>query len=155
MADTDKWLDEYGANHRDIKNAPVYWCAVPALVLGFVGVLWSLPVPQEFLKISPVLNWGTAFLLAAAVYYFIISMPLAVGMLPLLAAVIAFQIWLQQSGYSALRASTGLTLASLVGLYMGRRSRGGLKAVLEDVQLLMIAPAWLLSKLYNRLGIPF
>jgi hypothetical protein len=28
------------------------------------------------------------------------------------------------------------------------------KAVCGDVQLMMIAPAWLLSNLYRRLGIP-
>ncbi len=155
MADTDKWLLEYGKNHRNIKYAAVYWCSVPTLVLGIVGLLWALPVPEEFLAISPVLNWGTAFLLATVVYYFIISMPLAIGMLPILAAVIAFEVWLRQSGYSAVRASAGLTLASVVGLYLGRRSESGFRAVLEDVQLLMIAPAWLLSELYRRLGIPY
>jgi uncharacterized membrane protein YGL010W len=155
MADTDKWLDDYGKSHRNIRYPPVYWACVPMLVVGVVGLLWAMPVPEAFLAISPALNWATAFLLAAVVYYFIISMPLAIGMLPFLAAVVTFELWLQHSQYSALRAAAGLTLASVVGLYLGRRENSGFKAVLEDVQLLMIAPFWLLSLLYRRLGIPY
>ena len=155
MSDTDEWLTEYGATHRDIQYAPVYWLSVLILVIGMVGLLWSLPVPREFLAISPVLNWGSAFLLATVVYYFIISMPLAIGMLPFLAGVIACQVWLEHSDYSPLRAAGGLTLASMVGLYLGRHTARGFRAVLEDVQLLMIAPIWVLSKLYRKMGIRF
>ena len=155
MSDTDEWLTDYGETHRDIQYAAVYWMSVPVLVVGMVGLLWSLPVPQEFLAISPVLNWGTAFLLATVVYYFIISMPLAIGMLPFLAGVIACQVWLEHSDYSAQQAAAGLTLASMVGLYLGRHAARGFKAVLEDVQLLMIGPIWILSQLYRKMGIRF
>ncbi len=155
MSETDKWLNDYGEHHRDIRFAPLYWISVPVLVVGIVGLLWSLPIPQEFLAISPALNWATAFLLATVVYYFIISIPLAIGMLPFLAGVIACQLWLEDSGYLVFRAAAGLTLASLIGLYMGRHAARGIHGVWEDLQLLMIAPVWLLSQLYRKLGIPF
>lgn len=155
MTDTGKWLHDYGANHRDIRYPPVYWICVPMLVIGVVGLLWSTPVPEAFLAISPALNWATAFLLAVVVYYFIISMPLAIGMLPFLAAVVAFELWLQHSDYSALRAAIGLTVGSIVGLYVGRRNDSGFGSILEDIQLVMIAPFWMLSILYRRLGIPY
>ena len=73
VSETDRWLSDYGDSHADIGNPGIYWLSVPILVLGTVGMLWSLPVPEEFVKISPVLNWGSAFLMAAMVYYFIIS----------------------------------------------------------------------------------
>jgi len=155
MSDTDQWLQDYGESHRDIRYAPVYWISVPLLVIGTVGLLWTIPVPEEFYAISPVLNWGSAFLLATVVYYFIISLPLAFGMLPFLAGVIACQVWLQNSDYSALRVTVGLTLASVIGLYVGRHAARGGRAVVEDVQLLMIAPLWVLSRVYRKLGIPF
>ena len=154
MAETDRWLADYGASHREITHAPVYWLSVPVVVLGTVGLLWSLPVPAEFLEISPVLNWGTAFLLSAVVYYFIISLPLAFGMLPFVLCVVAFHLWLQLSPYSSLRASIGLLTAGVIGLYLGHYRGDGLPAVVRDIQLMMIAPVWLLSRLYRRLGIP-
>jgi len=154
MAETDRWLRDYGASHRNITHAPVYWLSMLALIFGTVGLLWAIPVPEEFIEISPILNWGTAFLLATVVYYFIISLPLAIGMLPFIIIIVSFEVWLQWSPFSALRASAGLVVAGLIGLYLGHYRSAGLVGVARDVQLMMIAPVWLLSRLYGRLGIP-
>ena len=97
MAETDRWLAEYGQLHADVAWPAVYWVAVPGIVVGTVGMLWAMPVPDEFFAISPVLNWGSAFLMAAVVYYFIISIPLAIGMLPFIAGIAALLIWLVNS----------------------------------------------------------
>lgn len=154
MPETDQWLERFEVSHRNIAHAPVYWLAVPVLILGTVGLLWSLPVPNEFREISPVLNWGSAFLLSAVVYYFIISLPLAFGVLPFVLAVAAFELWLQFSAFSALHASLGLIVGGLLGIAMGRAGQGGARAVWNDVQHIMITPVWLLSLLYRKLGIP-
>jgi len=155
MPESDRWLAEFGESYRDIAHRPVYWLAVPVLILGTVGLLWSLPVPNEFREISPVLNWGSAFLLSAVVYYFIISLPLAFGILPFVLAVAGFELWLQFSAFSSLHASLGLIAGGILGLILGRAGSGaGLTAVLNDVQHIMIAPVWLLSLLYRKLGIP-
>ena len=132
----------------------IYWPSVLILVVSTVGLLWSLPIPGEFAKISPVLNWGSTFLMAAVVYYFIISISLAIGMLPFVAGVSILQFWLVVSPISLLKISTGMFVASIIGLYLGHYQKGGLRAVIHDIQLMMIAPVWLLSNLYRRLGIP-
>jgi hypothetical protein len=155
MSETDSWLLRYEQNHSDLNNPWVYWAAVPMVVAGTVGLLWSLPVPAEFHEISPLLNWGSAFLMAATIYYFIISLSIAIGMLPFLLGLAALQLWLTDSVYPAFAVSTGLAVAGTVGLAMGRRGAGGVRAVLEDLQLMMIGPAWLLSVIYRRFGIPY
>ena len=154
MTETDSWLDHYGQTHRDLSNPAVYWAGVPLVVLGTVGLLWIIPVPDEFFRISPLLNWGTAFLMSTAVYYFIISVSLAIGMLPFIVGVAGVQIWLAGSEFSPLRVSLGLLLAGIIGLWLGHRHRKSLRPVLQDLQLMMIGPAWLLSVLYRRFGIP-
>lgn len=155
MSETDRWLSDYGKSHSEICNPVIYWVAVQLLVLGTVGILWSLPVPDEFVRISPVLNWGTAFLMAAVVYYFIISISLAIGMLPFVLGLTAIEVWLDRSGFAIGWVAAGLTVMGLAGLYVGQRANGGVRAVARDVQLMMIAPVWLLSNLYRRLGIPY
>ncbi len=154
MSDTDHWLETCARNHRELRFKTAYWLGAPLLVVGFVGLLWSLPVPQELTAISPLLNWGSMFLMAAMVYYFIISVPLAIGMLPIVAAVMAAEIWLDMRGNWLKPAAALLTLAGFGGLALGHSGGGGARAVLRDVQLLMIAPLWALSLLYGKLGIP-
>jgi len=155
MHETDQWLTNYGDDHQQLSFAVIYWVAVLGLVFGTVGLLWSLPVPAQFEAISPALNWGSTFLMAAMVYYFIISMPLALGMLPFVFGVAAVQIWLQESPWPLFRVAALLFALSLSGIYLGRLANGGIKAVFRDIQAMMIAPVWLLSVLYRRFGIPF
>lgn len=155
MSETDSWLVRYEQSHGELRNPIVYWAAVPMVVVGTVGLLWYLPVPAEFVQISPLLNWGSAFLMATTIYYFIISLSLAIGMLPFILGLASLQLWLTASDYPALGVSTGLLVAGIVGLGLGRRGAGGLRAVLQDLQLMMIGPAWLLSVIYRRFGIPY
>ena len=155
MTETDSWLQRYEETHSDVTYPVIYWVAVPVVVLSTVGLLWSLPIPDEFYAISPLLNWGTAFLMATTVYYFIISVSLAIGMLPFVVGLASIQMWLAQSNYSTLRVSLGLLAAGIIGLWLGHRDQHSLRPVIQDLQMMMIGPAWILSVLYRRIGIPF
>ena len=155
MSEIDNWLDRYEHSHSDLRNPVVYWAAIPMVVLGTVGLLWSLPVPVQFVEISPLLNWGSAFLMATAIYYFIISLSLAIGMLPFLLGLAAIHMWLAASPWPNLGVSTGLFVAGTVGLWLGRRRDGVVAALLRDFQLMMIGPLWLLSVIYKRFRVPF
>jgi uncharacterized membrane protein YGL010W len=155
MSEIDSWLERYEKNHQELTNPVVFWAAVPMLVIGTIGVLWHLPIPAQFFEISPLLNWGSAFLMATAIYYFIISLSLAIGMLPFLLGIAAIQSWLAGSAYPQLGVSVALLIAGTVGIWLGRRGAGSLRAVLQDYQLMMIGPLWLLSALYKRFRIPF
>lgn len=152
MIDTDNWLTRYEQTHENLRSPAVYWAAVPMVVVGLTGLLWSLPVPAEFQRISPLLNWGSAFLMVTAIYYFIISLSLAIGLLPFLLGLASIQLWLTDSDFDPNSISGGLLLAGIVGLALGRA--GALRAVIHDLQMMMIGPAWLLSVIYKRFGIP-
>jgi hypothetical protein len=154
MSESIGWLEKYEESHQELRYPVIFWAAVPMVLLGVVGVFWTLPVPDEFYDISPLFNWGSAFLMAAAVYYFIISLSLAIGMLPFLLGVAALQMWLAQSEFSPLRVSAGLLLAGLIGLWLGHRGNAGVAGALRDLQMIMIGPAWILSTFYRKLGIP-
>ena len=154
MSKTDGWLERYEETHRDLAYPVVYWAAVPMVVLGTVGLLWSMPVPDEFYDISPLFNWGSAFLMAAVVYYFIISVSLAIGMLPFILGLGSFHLWLEHSAYSPLRVCAGLLVAGVIGFWLGHHRRRSILPILQDLQLMMIGPVWLLSVLYRRVGIP-
>jgi hypothetical protein len=92
--------------------------------------------------------------MAAAVYYFIISVSLAIGMLPFVVGLAGVQMWLERSELSPLRVSIGLLLAGIIGLWLGHRNKKSLWPLVQDLQLMMIGPAWMLSVLYRRIGIP-
>jgi len=155
MSDTERWLTEYGKNYDRTGNRALHWVAVPLVIVGTVGLLWSLPVPSAFIDISPLLNWGVTFMMAAEVYYFIISVSLAIGMLPLLVAIAMLITSSSATVDSLLWSSVTALLLGCSGLYVGKGSARGFRTLVRDIQLIMIAPVWLLSRLYRSVGIPF
>lgn len=149
--DSDDWLLVVEKRQGGVRFAALYWTAVFVFVLAVVGILWSLPVPDEFVSISPILNWGSVLLMVTAVYYFIISLPLAIGMLPFLLAIAALQLWLDSSVGTepVLFIAAGIVAAG--GFAVARQALG---PVLHDLLFAMLAPVYLLSRIYRRLGIP-
>lgn len=155
MSETHSWLDQYERRHESLGWPWLYWLAVPLTVAGIVGVLWNLPVPAEFTEISPFLNWGSAFLMAAAVYYFVISLPLAIGMLPFVLVLAVMEIWLARHASAPLALAAGMLGVGAACLWFARSRERSLGSLAGDLQTIMLAPPWLLSMLYRRFGIPY
>ena len=146
-------LIDYSNNHEDIRQPLIFWPSVMILLLSVVGIMWSLETPFAFSDVSPILNWGTLFLMVMTVYCFLISFVLAIGLIPFFISTIMLFLWLENLGYSIMYISIyGITF-SLYGIYRGRRIQNNLRSVIEDLQMVIIAPILLLSKIYTKLGI--
>ena len=81
MRSVQTWLDEYGESHRNPVNKMIHWICVPLIMLSVIGLLWGIPRPAFFSALGPYANWATLVLLAAIVYYLMLSARLAAGML--------------------------------------------------------------------------
>jgi hypothetical protein len=154
MSSADHWLRQYGEDRPQASLTVLDWLCVPVIVTGLIGLLWSLPVPRS-LGMTGVLNWGTLFLMATIVYYFIVSMALAVGSLPFVALVVVVVAWLDRFAaplwfISALAFAIAWTVQVLAYRLEGRKLR-----MIHDLQYLMIGPLWLLARIYRRFGIPY
>ena len=156
MSETHKWLERYEQNHNDLAYPLVYWAAVPMVSLGTVGLLWLLPVPAEFFDISPLMNWGSAFLMAATVYYFVISVPLAIGMLPFTLGLIALEIRITALTPIPLPwAAFCLFAAGVLALWLSRDRDFDGSFLRRHLLFVMLGPLWLLSDLFRKLRIPY
>lgn len=93
--------------------------------------------------------------MAAIVYYFLMSITLGVGMVVLLLGIVTGIHWLDGLWVPLWLSSLGLLAVSFAGMYAGHAVEGKPAQLLADVQLIMIAPAFLLAGLYRRLGISY
>ncbi len=155
MRQIDVWLDEYGDSHQNPTNKAFHWICVPAIVFSLIGLLWSLPVPQVFAETSPILNWGTVFLMASIVYYFIMSIALALGMVLVSALIIFGLARLDTFATPLWQICVAIFVLAWIGQFIGHMIEGKRPSFFKDVQFLMIGPIWLLSFVYKRLGIPY
>ncbi len=155
MKSIDGWLDEYGESHQNPTNKAIHWVCVPLIVLSLLGVLWSVPVPQAFVDISPAMNWATLFMMASLVYYFIMSIPLALGMILVVALFGAALYGLAALPVPLWITSLAIFVVAWIGQFIGHVIEGKKPSFFKDVQFLMIGPMWLLSFVYRRLGISY
>lgn len=151
----DTWLDAYAESHQNPVNKRLHWICVPIIVLSLVGILWAIPVPEAFSQISPALNWGTTFMLASMVYYCIMSIPLALGMVPVVLAITAIVAWMDSLSTPLIVLSAVLFVASWIGQFIGHKIEGKKPSLFEDIQFLMIGPLWILAPIYRKFGVRY
>ncbi len=155
MRSVEMWLDEYGESHRNDTNKAIHWVCVPLIVLSVLGLLWSVPVPDAFADISPAMNWATLFMMAAMVYYFIMSISLGLGMVLMTALFVLALYGLAMLPAPLWASSLVIFVGAWIGQFIGHRIEGVRPSFFKDVQFLMIGPVWLLAFLYRKLGIPY
>src|ERR1700729_1316225 len=85
MRTAEQWLDEYGSSHQNPTNEALHWICVPVILWCVLGLLWISPFPPAARTALPWANWATLITLLAVIYYASLSVPLALGILPLLA----------------------------------------------------------------------
>ncbi|HEY5622413.1 MAG TPA: Mpo1-like protein [Gammaproteobacteria bacterium] len=155
MKPADEWLNQYDRHHAGGANRVLHWISVPFIVTGIVGLLWALPIPATFSDATPVLNWGTIFLMAAVVYYFILSISLGFGILPFVALIAAAVVWLDRLSYPLWMSSMLLLAVAWMLLRISNRRGGTRPSLVGDLQYMMLGPLWLLAAVYRRFGIPY
>ncbi len=155
MKPVSEWLDAYGESHQNATNKTIHWICVPLIVLSVVGLLWSIPVPAALAAASPWLNWASISLLAAVIYYFVLSFSLGLGLLGFAVALLAVTAWLDQLPAPLWAISAAIFIAAWIGQFIGHILEGKKPSFFQDVQFLLIGPMWLMSFVYRRLRIPF
>ena len=154
MRTANQWLDEYGASHRNPTNEALHWICVPVIEWCVVGLLWITPFPLALHAAHPEINWATLAVLAAALYYAILSPLLAVGSLALLLLMLWSVAALARSAPAPLwMIFTAAFLLAWIGQFVGHAVEGKRPSFFKDLQFLLIGPIWLLSNLYRRVGI--
>lgn len=155
MRTVEQWLQEYGESHRDPTNKTLHWICVPVIVVSLIGLLWSLPVPDAWREISPLLNWGAMFLAASVLYYLAMSWSLALGMALFVGLVVLSIVGLQNLPWPLWSVCLALFVVAWIGQFIGHRYEGRRPSFFKDIQFLMIGPLWLLSFVYRKLRIRY
>jgi hypothetical protein len=153
--DAATWLAVYDELKPYGPRLPSEWLGIPIGVTALVGLLWAVPVPTAFDDTGGTINWGTLFLMATIVYYFILSISLAFGLLPFLLGAALVNGWLDSRGVP-LGFTGAATFIVVLVWQLSIAARETLSMHLfRHIQYLMIGPLWLLAAVYRRFGIPY
>lgn len=153
MPTIHQWLSEYGESHKNETNKTIHWICVPTIFFSIVGLLYGIKLPFSIAGIP--VNVAMIIMVLVILYYFWLSKTLWIGMLFFGAACLlichlvetrgAIQLWL---------LSVILFVLAWVGQFYGHKVEGKKPSFLKDIQFLMIGPAWLMSFIYRKMGVP-
>ncbi len=145
----DDWLDAYGESHQNPTNKKVHFICVPVIFFTIVGFLWAIP--------APLFNgfWACLALIGVTLYYARLSLPIAVGMLAFsLMCLVALSL-LERAGITIWLFSLVVFVLAWIGQFWGHKVEGKKPSFFEDIQYLMIGPAWIMGFLYRKWGIKY
>lgn len=155
MRTVQSWLDEYGESHRHPSNKAIHWICVPLIMLAVVGLLWEIPVPQDWRTHSAFFNWGVLVAVLVTIYYYVLAWRLALGM-TLVTVAMVFIVY----GVSLVAAWPWLVWAIVfvlawIGQFLGHKIEGRKPSFFKDLLFLLIGPLRLLAFVYRRLSLAY
>ncbi len=152
MPAIQQWLKEYGESHQNTTNKTIHWICVPAIFFAIVGLLYSIKLP--FVITGHRINVAMIAFALIIIYYFLLSKTLSVGMF-LFGSICLLLCHLIELKFFMPLWSVALIIfvAAWIGQFYGHKVEGKKPSFLKDLQFLLIGPAWLMSFIYQRLGI--
>lgn len=151
----DEWFDAYGISHQNPINKLIHWFCVPLIYLVMLGLIWAIPTP-EWMQSNAWLNWGSLGSLLIVAFYIRLSPLLSIGMIIFNALCCASLVWYEASINFPLWQACIIGFIGLWVLqFIGHKIEGAKPSFLNDMQFLLIGPAWLMGFIYRSLGIPY
>jgi uncharacterized membrane protein YGL010W len=150
MRTADEWFERYAESHKNPINKAIHWVCIPLITLSTLGLLQAIPTPVDL----PLAHAGTLASLLALGFYLRLSWTLAAGMTVFGGACLLFNAWMATVGQPVGWVSAGIFGAAWVAQFVGHKIEGKKPSFFDDLQFLLVGPAWLLQFVYRRVGIP-
>jgi len=141
MRKLDVLLNQYGETHQNPVNKAIHWVCVPLIMWSVLAGMWIL---------TPIAT--CIFVALALVYYARMSLPMAIGMLAMAALMI---IPVPLLGERAPWVAVAVFVLAWIGQFIGHAIEGRKPKFLQDLQFLLIGPAWILRFVYRGVGIRY
>lgn len=146
-----QWLDEYGSHHKNSINKIIHWICVPLIFFSVVGILYAVKLPYTVFEFK--LNLAVFALVFLMLYYQKLSVSLSFGMFLFCIACLFFCNLIEINGYKLWLISIVIFVIAWIGQFIGHKIEGQKPSFTDDLQFLLIGPAWLMSFIYEKLGI--
>ena len=147
----DRWFASYSGDHRNATNQWIHVLCVPAILWSVIALLWCIPSPGTWFRAG---FWAGIAMFAAWMFYYRASRKLGVGMLVVFVALGWLTRWLHDGVGTTilLWLAVAVFVVAWIGQFVGHKIEGRKPSFLTDLTYLLIGPAWVLAKLYRKLG---
>ena len=155
MSKFESLLEAYGVSHQNKTNKFIHWLCVPAIFFSIVGLISIVPFPWNYTLINEVkVNWAMFALLLVLMYYVSLSITISIGM-TLFASLCIYLCGFINAFDYPVWIYLGVFAVSWVFQFIGHHIEGKKPSFLQDIQFLLIGPAWLMHFVFKKLKLPY
>lgn len=152
MRTLQQWFDSYAVSHQNPTNISIHFICVPAIFFSVVGLFMS--IPSGFLNnVLPhpiIANWAFVLLVITLVlFYFRLSVKVGIQMLLFSAFCLVLNYVVAQY-VPLVYFSLALFIIAWIGQFYGHKVEGQKPSFIDDLQFLLVGPAWVMYKLFGK-----
>lgn len=133
------WLADYAVSHQHPINKKIHWLCVPVIfasILG-MGMSWQAAFTLVLIALVMLFYLRLSTQLFIAMGMFVLFCLAAIAILP-----VGFKFWF------------GVFVVAWIGQFVGHKIEGKKPSFFEDLQFLLIGPAWVANSLSEKLAKP-
>ena len=133
------WLADYAVSHQNPINKKIHWLCVPTIfasILG-MGMSWQAAFTLVLIALVMLFYLRLSTQLFIAMGMFVLFCLAAIAILPF-----GFKFWF------------GVFVVAWIGQFVGHKIEGKKPSFFEDLQFLLIGPAWVANSLSEKLAKP-
>ncbi|MGH8075878.1 MAG: DUF962 domain-containing protein [Lysobacter sp.] len=147
----DHWFASYSGDHRNATNQLIHVVCVPAILWSVIALLWCIPVPGTLFRPG---FWAGLAMFAATLFYYRASRKLGLGMIVtfVLMGLLTYGLYASLGPRNLLWLAIAVFVVAWIGQFVGHKIEGRKPSFLTDLTYLLIGPAWVVAKLYRKLG---
>lgn len=159
MKTAEQWFAEYGVSHQNPLNKAIHWICVPLIFFSILALLAA--IPADFLKAAFPLSWhpyvhfGSVLVVLGLLFYLRLSFSLFLGIALFSALCLQGIVLLEASPWPLWLSSLTIFVLAWIGQFIGHKIEGAKPSFFQDLQFLLIGPAWLLHFIYRKIGIKY
>ena len=151
------WLDAYGESHQNKINKKIHWICVPIIMITLLGLLSLLNFSFTINEGTYFINFAGVLIILAIIFYVRLSISITLGMF--LFSISCLEIIKSLENYydnaQLFQIYIVTFILAWIGQFIGHKIEGKKPSFFEDIQFLLIGPAWLLSFIYKKIGIKY
>ncbi len=149
MRTLNQWFEEYAVSHQNPTNKSIHYICVPAIFFSVVGLLMSVRI--NFLNLNmPILeNLAFPILILVMIFYLRISASMAIKMTVFSLICLFLNFYISQY-INLLYFSILVFAVAWIGQFYGHKIEGKKPSFIDDLQFLMIGPAWVIENLFSK-----
>ncbi|MCV6628383.1 MAG: DUF962 domain-containing protein [Flavobacteriaceae bacterium] len=153
MRTLNQWFAAYGESHQNHTNKRIHYICVPVIFFTIVGLLMSIPnqlINNVLPGLHPALaNWALPILLFVLLFYIRLSISLAIK-IAIFSFICLYGNYIISNYVSLWLFSLSVFVLAWIGQFYGHHIEGKKPSFLEDLQFLLIGPAWVMENLFKK-----